>query len=452
MIPKKTRPGVRLAIAHSKFDKARIQDRRPECWFRCGKIAVRRVTRKYRGKEYETDETGFPTNQTWQEDLARTMGYEGAISEYLPSEVPITLLGANPVEWMDLHLACWSMDCTGRHMLSGAYSPKSDAFLEQPEQAAALSAQGLDGYDDDDCRFHLGKAKRRGEGIIDCDPLTCPYYGNPDREKQCKPVVDFSFQVEWATNETSGSFKSRAWGSLAWLVSDLSKLQKQLAAYQSTIAAVPCMLKVEPRNSVNPETGKPIVVPAVGLSLRGTLDELAALSEQRRKALQQVTQKALPASLRELRSSRDTRIAVDEEFTPEAHAAQMTAEDAFRDKYSDDLSEAVIDNLLHQFDADLDGAEVAAEAMIRKPAPDEEEPIDAEFSEDEEPRENSGTVEAMEVLEDAQIDEELRKYREAASDVPKDVQKQWFTEAGSTWGERPTLAQAKALVEKAGGA
>lgn len=432
-------PGVRLALAESKADENEFRNRRARAWFRCARVDTHK-------SERGTDEIAYPTNQDWQKDLAHATGYTDALEDFKPREVPIVLPGPDPMQWLDLHLACWSANCTGRHLLSGAYRRKTDEFMGEAAQAEALHAQGIDPADVERAETWIGTASEKnsagGHNLIPCDPLTCKHFNSPDKAKCCKPVVDFSFTVTWARNQTAGSFVARAWGSMARLKTTVEDLQDLLKPFNHSLAGVPCVLTVDPR-AVSYDGGKTGTQPAVSISLKGTLDELAERAE-RLLALGaiNVDQKALPEApqtLREIRETRAGRLGTSSEFDPEAYDAQMTAEGDFRKRYSGRLSEAVIDNLLHQFDGDLEGADAAAENMLPKPdVPDEEEVIDAEFSEDEEDAE--------------EIQAALKQYREAASDIPADVQKQWFEEVGAVFGEHVTLAQAKALVEKAGGA
>jgi hypothetical protein len=434
MIKKSRSPGVRLAIAESMFDEPRIQDRRAHCWFRCGRVNVQKMPRKGRDP---ADTMGYPTYQPWQDDLAAEVEWDGE-GDFEPDRVPIILRGPDPMDWIDLHLASWSQKCTGRHMLCGAYSPKSPEFLETPEQAAALEAQGFSEIDPELSEFWIGKAVK-DKKIITCDPLLCEFFRNPDAEIACKPVIDFSFLVDWATDESTASYYSRAWGSLNRLTTSINDVQNLLRSAKRTLARATCWLKVERRPSAIPGTGQPIFPPAVKIDYRGDL-KLLELEAKQLAELPEPAALVRVKSLHELREERLSRLAADAEFTPEAHAAQMSAEEAFFERWRPHLGEAVINKFLHDFDTDLDGADAAAEAMVRaasgKTEPESEEPIDADF-----------TVEEPDELEAL-----METFREAVADIPKDVQKAWFEEVGATRGQPVTIEQAKELVKKAGGA
>ncbi len=443
MIRKQRPPGVRLALAESKMDEPSFAKRKARAWFRCARVDTHEAGRKGGGS---ATEIAYPTHQPWQEDLAKALGkqiHPGSpidLATFQPRQVPIALLGPDPMAWLDIHLACWSASCTGRHVLGPAYALKSDEMLQQPEQAKALHAQGIDPSDKERSEVWIGTATRTeglGPKIIACDPLMCRNYNSPDKTKCCKITVDFSFTVGWARGQTTGSFFARAWGSAARLKTSIEDLQDQLAPYNCTLSGVPCWLTADPR-AVSYDGGKTGTQPAVSVSLRGTLDELAEIARNR-MALGGINadaiQKGLPErapTMREIRETRAGRLGTSSEFEPDAYDAQVGAENAWRARYSPHLSETVLDDILHRCDTDLRAADDIAESMIRKadePASDTEEPIDAEFEADD------------------GLDELKRQYKEAAEDVPPDVQKGWFADVGCEWGQQPTIEQAKGLLK-----
>ena len=374
---------MRVAVAPSKADQRDGQMARGVLHFRVGRVQV----------DNQRREMVYPTDPELTRQLAAAVGYTGDLKDFRPENVPVVLMGDDPVRhgWFKAHLSCWPAKCTSAHLYatgrdgSPVFRPKSAELLAEPEQREALFAQAIrpvhvdertgaisegdveDGFGEEDvegrAELWIGRATRTVEGkrrIIACDPLLCPYFRNPDERKRCKPKVTVMFVAPWATGEVIGFFESGAWSTLARLVASISIMQNLLASQGLALGGARALLQVRPK-VVGYDGGKSSKQPCVGLSLAVSPDELISQLERLNRVRAQLPQH-VPAPLLDMLALPEAKRAWRQEFTPEAFDERLSVEETLRTKWRERFTEAVINSVLERTD-DPDEADAILESM-----------------------------------------------------------------------------------------